>query len=200
MFPNISSETAPSPPTAPCLHHSAPARAWDETGAHRPRAAVGLTAQTQGHEENPNLCLFSSLSGWDKFHTPFPPTHIIRGGMSALCHHCSTTCSPTSEPRPTLEELCAALQPCTYGHQNWLHRPVPIYTAWLIESNPENGIKYQRKQFRKETLLLFFFPIKDLWPIGFTEMCLFYSKIKAFILDKQNTNNLIAAIVTHKKV
>lgn len=34
----------------------------------------------------------------------------------------------------------------------------------------------------------------------FTEMCLFYSKIKAFFLDKQNTNNLIAAIVTHKKV
>lgn len=36
--------------------------------------------------------------------------------------------------------------------------------------------------------------------MSFTEMCLFYSKIKAFILDKQNTNNLIAAIITHKKV
>lgn len=44
------------------------------------------------------------------------------------------------------------------------------------------------------------FSIKDLQLISFTEMCLFYSKIKAFILDKQNTNNLIAAIITHKKV
>lgn len=34
-----------------------------------------------------------------------------------------------------------------------------------------------------------------------TEFCLFYCKIKAFFFSvKQNTNNLTAAIRTHKKV